>query len=312
MTATTPQPDGRIPLAAAAAGTVTDAGIGVALAVASALSYSLTIVVNRTLATAHVHAATALGARFTIAFAVLVALLRLRGEPILPARGERLRVLGLGAIGYGLESTLFFMALERGTAAAVALMFYAYPAIVTVLELATRPARLTGRTLGALLLSVSGTAVVVGAGSHVAITAGGVACALGSAASFAVYLIASDRLVTRSNALTTGTWVAGGCALSFLVRGAVTEGFSSPSGHWVALAGNGLATASAFVFMFAALRRLGASRTSVVMTFEAVGAVVLAALFLGEHLSAAQLAGGAAVVVATALIGLAKADPAEL
>ena len=47
------------------------------------------------------------------------------------------------------------------------------------------------------------------------------------------------------------------------------------------------------------------------MTFEAVGAVALAAVFLGEGLHAAQLGGGAAVVAATALIGLAKVDPAE-
>ncbi|MBV9255827.1 MAG: DMT family transporter, partial [Actinobacteria bacterium] len=67
------------------------------------------------------------------------------------------------------------------------------------------------------------------------------------------------------------------------------------------------ATASAFTFMFAGLRRIGPSRTSVIMTLEALCAVVLAAIFLGEELRPLQLVGGAGILAATVLIGTSRA-----
>jgi drug/metabolite transporter (DMT)-like permease len=75
---------------------------------------------------------------------------------------------------------------------------------------------------------------------------------------------------------------------------------------------NGLATAAAFSLMFAALRRLGPSPTAVVMTLEAVSAIVLAAVFLDETLTALQLIGGVAILAATLLVGLTHEAPAEV
>ena len=54
--------------------------------------------------------------------------------------------------------------------------------------------------------------------------------------------------------------------------------------------------------MFAALARLGARHTSIVMTLEAVFAVGLAALLLGESLGLWQGIGGAALLAATGLV----------
>ena len=55
-------------------------------------------------------------------------------RPLAPARGERLGVLALGFVGYGGESTLYFLGLERGSAAAVSLLFYTNPGIVMLLQ----------------------------------------------------------------------------------------------------------------------------------------------------------------------------------
>jgi drug/metabolite transporter (DMT)-like permease len=43
-----------------------------------------------------------------------------------------------------------------------------------------------------------------------------------------------------------------------------------------------------------------------------VSAIVLAALFLDETLNALQLVGGAAILVATLLVGLTQETPAEV
>ena len=54
--------------------------------------------------------------------------------------------------------------------------------------------------------------------------------------------------------------------------------------------------------MFAALARLGARLTAVVMTLEAVFTVALATLLLGEPLNARQAIGGAGVLAATIVV----------
>jgi drug/metabolite transporter (DMT)-like permease len=240
---------------------------------------------------------------------VLLAVLR---RPLLPPTGERVRVLLLGAIGYAVESTFFFMGLERGSASAVALLFYAYPSIVALLGLAMgRP--IPRRTLGAIALSAAGTGLVVAAGGDVHISAGGAGFAMASAASFAVYLVVSHRVAPRTDAFTMAAWVATGAALSFGVRAVIGGGLQPVDGHLPLMLANGAATASAFALMFAGLRRLGPAPTAVVMTLEALFAIVLAGIFLGESLGPMQIIGGVAILAATILIGLSSQEtPVEV
>jgi drug/metabolite transporter (DMT)-like permease len=285
---------------------------GVLLAAIGAVAYGVATVIGRELARAGVDSATALGARFAIAAAVLAALLVVRRAPLRPLRGEWGRIVALGAVGYALESTLFYLSLERGTAAACVLLFYAYPAIVTVIELARGAERLTGATALALSLSIAGTAVVVAAGSDVSISDAGVLLALGSAAAYAVYLVVGRQLGRRTNAMTAGCWVAVGAAAASLARGVAGQTIAVPSGHLLALAAYGVSTAAAFALTFAALARIGASHTAVVMTLEALSAVVLAAAWLGEPITAAQALGGAAIVAAAAVIAWSHRTPARV
>ena len=240
-----------------------------------------------------------MGIRFGIGALAAFALLKVLGRPLLPVPGERVRAFLFGAVGYTIESTFFFAGLQRGTAAAVVLLFYSYPAIVAVIEW-----RWTGRRLVTLLLSVGGTAVVVAAGGGVDISNLGIVFALCSATSFSIYLLLSNRLITRSDSLTIAAWVSAGAAFSMLTRGVVTGTLQSPGNHALQLVANGVASGAAFAFMFATLRRLGPQRTSIVMTTEALFAIMLAAVFLDETIGALQLLGGAAILSATILTSL--------
>lgn len=275
---------------------------GTALAAGGAVSYGVTVVIGRSLASSGLSSATALGARFGVAALCLLAVLALRRAPLRPVRGELRRILLLGGIGYTAESTLFYLALQRGTAAAAALLFYAYPAVVAAIELARGHERPTRATLLALGLSVCGTAIVVASGTRVSITAAGIACALGSAVTYAVYLVIGRELGRRSDAMTAACWVAVGASGSSLTRGLVTSTLTDPRHDLGQLALYGVATAFAFSLTFAALARIGTARTSVVSTLEAFSAMVLATLFLGETITAAQLLGGAAILAAAGII----------
>lgn len=264
------------------------------------------MVFGRHLATSGFKAPTVLGMRFGIAALATLGLLQVMRKPLLPAPGERVRVFLLGAVGYAFESSCFFAGLERGSAAAVALIFYCYPAIVTVVQ-----REFSRRNLLTIALSTGGTVLIVTAGTGVSISNTGVAFALLAALSFAAYLIAGHRFVHETNSLTTAAWVAAGTSLSLILRGVVTSSLQSPRGYWPPLIGNGLASASAFALMFAALRRIGPRRTGIVMTLEAAFAVVLAAVFLNETIGALQLLGGAGILAATTLTGLERDVAAE-
>jgi drug/metabolite transporter (DMT)-like permease len=97
-------------------------------------------------------------------------------------------------------------------------------------------------------------------------------------------------------------WVAAGAATSCALRGLVGGTFHLPSGHLLQIVGYGAATAAAFGLTFAALARIGACHTAVVMTLEAASTVVIAAVVLGESISAAQSIGGLAILGAAAVI----------
>lgn len=279
---------------------------GTLIAAGGAVCYGVTVVIGRDLAGSGLDPATALGVRFGVAAVALLVVLAARRAPLRPLPGERLRILALGAIGYTTESTLFYLSLQRGTAAATALLFYVYPALVSVLEIARGRERPSKATVFALCLSVAGTGTVVAAGGDVSITTGGIAFAFASAATFAIYLLVGRELGRRSDAMTAACWVAVGASASSLARGAVTGTLSDPTGHLGPLALYGVATAAAFALTFAALSRIGTSRTAVVMTLEAISAALLAAVFLGESIGVMQGIGGAAVLGAAVIIALSQ------
>jgi drug/metabolite transporter (DMT)-like permease len=282
--------------------------MGTLLAAAGAVAYGVTVVIGRQMAERGVPSATALGVRFATAAIVLALLLKLRRVAIVPERRELNRLILLGAIGYGTESAFFYLSLQHGTAAATALLFYAYPAVVCAIELARGREKPTRSTLVALALGIAGTTLVVAAGAEVSISSAGVVFALTSAVVYAIYLLVGREFTRRTDAMRAAMWLAVGAAASSVVRGALTAQLASPVDDLGPLAAYGAFTAAAFGLTFAALSRIGAARTAVVMTLEAVTAVVLGAVFLDEHIGATQLAGGAATLLAAATIGRHPAE----
>jgi drug/metabolite transporter (DMT)-like permease len=283
--------------------------VGSVLGASAALSYGVTVVIGRELAKAHLPPADALGLRFGIAGAGLVALLVVRRRPILADPGERARVFLFGAVGYAVESAFFYSGLARGTAAAVTLLFYSYPAVVTVADLVITRRRPAPQVVMALVLAAGGAGVIAAGSGDVDISGAGIAFSLAAAASFALYLLAGDRLLHRTDSMRIAAGTAVGASASLLTFAAVAGEINVPGDRWWQLLIYGGATASAFAFMFAALRHLGSQRTSVLLTLEAVFAIVLAAVFLDEGLGGAQALGGAAVLAAAVIISLTPLHP---
>jgi drug/metabolite transporter (DMT)-like permease len=283
--------------------------VGSVFGASAALSYGVTVVIGRELAKAHLAPADALGLRFGIAGVALVALLVVGRRPVMPEPGERARVLLFGAVGYAVESAFFYSGLARGTAAAVTLLFYSYPAVVTVANLVITRRRPAPQVVVALTLAAGGAGAIAAGSGNVDITSTGIAFSLAAAASFALYLLAGDRLLHRTDSMRIAAGTAVGASASLLTFAAVAGEINVPAERWWQFLIYGAATASAFAFMFAALRRLGSQRTSVLLTLEAVFAIVLAAIFLDEGLGLTQALGGTCVLAAGVIISLTPLRP---
>jgi drug/metabolite transporter (DMT)-like permease len=281
-----------------------------ALALLAAFCFGCTIVLQRWVAKEGVSSATALSLRFWIAGLFLLGGLRVAGRPLLPPRGERCWAIFLGIGLYTFESTCFYLALERGTASAVALLFYMYPAVVTIVEVALGTMKVRMVTSISLLLALVGGTIVAVGGGRVAISGGGIGFVLGSVAIFSTYVVLGHRVIPRTDALTAATWTALGAAVGVTVLGVGQQALHRPSGRaFLAIAATAAVTAIAFTLFFVVLTRLGPSRTAIVMAMEAVFGVVLSAIFLGEGLRALVLVGGAAILAGAVLA--ATSQPAE-
>lgn len=283
---------------------------GIAVAVGSGLAYAATTVAQRDLADAGLPPSTVLAVRFGLGGLLLFGLQAGRRASLRPAPGEGVHLAVLGGVLYATEATVFFVALRHGTAGAVTLLFYAWPALVTLTELVRGRVRPSARLGLAFGLSAAGTVVVVGTAGEVAITGFGVVLALAAAGLFATYVVLSDRWLHHTPPRTRAAWIGVTLAAGVLVGGTVTGDLERPSGG-IALLVVGLCGAAAIGLFFEALPRIGATATSVALTSEPVGAVALGAVFLAEPVGAGQAVGGAAVLAAAVILALPVREELE-
>jgi drug/metabolite transporter (DMT)-like permease len=254
-----------------------------------------------------------LAMRFGIAAVLLAIALVLSRRPLLAARGERRALALLALFGYSVESALFFAGVQHGTAAAVTLLFYTYPALVTLGVWALGRGAPAGMTILALGCAVGGTAIVVGFAGGLAVEPIGAALALGSALTYAAYLIGADLVLERTSPMTSAMWVSGGASLALLVFALASGQWAPPStwdGWWPLLC-MGAATAAAFVCLLAGLQRLGAVRTSIVAATEPLSTALLAFAFLDESVALATVAGGVLILAGAVIASVARGPMAQ-
>jgi drug/metabolite transporter (DMT)-like permease len=245
-----------------------------------------------------------LALRFAIAATMLWALIALRRHSLGSLRGLAAGA-ALGLFGFSAQAGLYFGALERIDAGLASLLLYAYPALVTVAAIALRRESPSRRKLGALGLASGGVALVLLGGGPGAIDPLGAAMALGSAAFYTVFILASDRVTAISPALPFAASVATGAGVTFAVA-ALLEGGISASREgvmWAAIIAS-VSTVMPIVLFFAGIARVGPSTASIASTVEPPITVALAWIVFGETLGPLQLAGGAFVLSAVLLLQL--------
>lgn len=285
-------------------------GLFVALA---SVQFGLVVVLGKVASNRGVPVESLLAIRFGIAALVLAAALIGRSRNASAAPGERGKLLVLGAFGYGVEATLFFLALARGTASAVTLLFFVYPVIVTVVS-AFAGVGMPGRlVIGSLGAAVAGVALVVVTSGRLDISHAGILFALGSACTYTLYLLGVERTLKRTSSVVASMWVSAAASASIAVYAFAVRGAAVPQGarQWWPVIGTGVFTAGAFFTLFAGIRRLGAVRTAIIAALEPLSTAALAVIFLGDPLRGGTIAGGVLILGGAVAAGVARGRSPE-
>jgi drug/metabolite transporter (DMT)-like permease len=259
--------------------------------------------------------------RFCLAAALLAVLLVLRpglrpGRPPSAAPSARgstgvvVTALGLGAVGYATQASLYFAALERIDASLLSLVFYTYPLMVTVSAVVVGRDRLTVGRSAALIAASGGTLLVLLGAGGVAFDLLGVTMAFGAAFTYTIYILVSDRVVHRLPAVVLSALVMAGAALTLTARALLTGGVDLNLGaegwFWLACIAV-VSTVAAMLAFFAGLRRTGPSTAAILSTFEPVVTTALAAVALDEFLTPVQLIGALLVLSSVAVLQIGPA-----
>jgi drug/metabolite transporter (DMT)-like permease len=222
-------------------------------------------------------------------------------------------IVALGFIGYYLASYFDFLGLQYVTAALERLLLFIHPTFVVLFSAMLFGRRVTGRDVFAIVISYVGIALAVGA--DLATQPGNVALGsfwvLMSALFYAAYLIGSGRIVHRVGTLRFAAYaglVSSACVVvHFLVTrdGRLLFG-QAPPVYGLALLMAVVSTVLPIVLTMEGIRRVGASHASIVASVGPLATIGLAAIFLGEPITWAQVAGAALVLTGVLAISLAK------
>jgi drug/metabolite transporter (DMT)-like permease len=211
-----------------------------------------------------------------------------------------------GTLGLAGSNYFYYLAIQKATVAIAITLQYTAPVWVLIAMVLRRRERFTLRRLSAVLLALTGIALAIDLfHSGLSLKAVGVIGGLVASFSFAFYNIVAQALVSRNHQFQVMFYTLLGASILWLVL--------DPPGRLMAQHFTGaqwtflflfacLSTLLPYFFYFTGLKYLDPTRAIIASCLEPVFAILFAVIFVGERLRGLQVAGIAAVLVATVMV----------
>ena len=297
--------------------------IGYAMVLSAALLFALNGTVSKVVLQSGISSLELTQVRATGAFLGFALVLAVKRRDSLRLRRREIPYLVVfGIAGVALVQWLYFVSIARLPIGIALLIEYIAPILIAIWAWAVFKEPIRRRIWVALVLAVTGLAVVVEVWSGLSLDGVGVAAALAAAVAYAVYVLMAERAVQWRD---PASLTAYGFLFAALFWAAIQpvwrfpagrldddvsllghlERFSLPVGAlllYVVVAG----TMVTFLLVAAALRHISATRVGILAMLEPVAASGVAFVWLGESFGTAQLLGGAVVLTAILLAQTAR------
>ncbi|WP_374075319.1 DMT family transporter [Bdellovibrio bacteriovorus] len=241
--------------------------------------------------------------RFTLAALLIwIFLLLFKPEWVKLTKKQIFIAALLGIFGYAFFSTLYFEAIEGVSVTLAALLLYTYPFWVNIFSHFFTHDRISKKE--ALCLVAASGGLVLLLWGHIEVkNIWAVAAGLGSAISYAIYVLLSGRLQKNVRPVSSALYVItfGAIALSLFHRPDFSSVQSLTSFQASSILGIALiCTILPLSLELAALQKLKSTEVALLMMIEPLTAAIMGAIIFHESLSLRQLLG--ALVIAGALV----------
>jgi drug/metabolite transporter (DMT)-like permease len=288
---------------------------GLSIAIIGAVLFSAKAIVAKLLYRYDIDAVTLITFRmlFSLPFFIVIGFMKTKGAEPLSA-GEHVRIIIMGLFGYYLSSFLDFLGLEHITAGLERLILFLTPSFVLLISVVFLKKKITMLEWAALGTAYLGTVFVF---LHDAKVGGpnvllGGAFVLGSAFSYAVYLLLSGELVRKIGSLRLVAYAmcvsSVACVVQyFLLRPADLLLHQPMPVYGLSLVNAVFCTVLPVIMTMVAVERIGAPTASQAGMIGPVSTLFLGAMILGEPITAIQLAGTALVLIGIYLLSRKKA-----
>ncbi len=214
----------------------------------------------------------------------------------------------LAGITNGLGSILYYTALSRLDAGVGHMLYSFYPLFVALWLLLDRQT-ITRITVFRLILTVPAIFLLVIPGEKT-VDLMGALMMLGSAVLYALHMLINQRILYEAPAPTVTLYTLLAMAvtvdIAFLISG---SRFPSLSVLWWPLLAMALITFFSRLALFMGIKHLGGLQTALLGLAELLVTVVLAQVWLGEHLSSTQWLGAVLLSISMVMVGLDKITP---
>jgi len=291
--------------------------VGPAIVLLAATGFSAKAILVKLAYVYEVNAVTLLALRMVLSLPFFLAMAwwaakRERSSPL--TRHEWLLVCAMGLAGYYLASLLDFLGLQYISASLERLILFLYPTVVVLISAAFFNRRITRRDVFALSLSYAGIVLVFWHDLKVSNQDDGVMLGsllvLGSAISYAVYMVGSGALVNKLGSIRYTAYASivscTAVMLQFVGTHALNELIQPAPVYGYALGMAVFSTVLPVWLMSEGIRRIGSSKASMIGTIGPILTIAMGYAFLNEPITLPQIAGALLVLAGVAVISLRK------
>jgi len=254
-----------------------------------------------------------LAVRFSTAAVILwiYTIIRKRGRIAKLSKRQLAILFTTGGIVYFATTILYYNAIIYIPVSLHVIIFNVYPLLINIFSAAVLKEKISRKQLTALLGGFGGIVMMVWS-PEIYINWLGVLLSFLSALGNGCYvLMVGNKSIEELDSITVTTYITTSAAVSFVIAGFVTNGLDahvSLKGLLAVLFVAIFSTVVATITLYLGVKKIGASKASIISNFEPVVGALLGILLLKEKLTSLQVVGAILIIISVVLLSLEKGE----